>query len=594
MNELPEGWTSVPLTTLCTFSYGSSAKSGKVGDVPVLRMGNIQNGEIDWSDLVFTSDPAEIARFTLEPNTVLFNRTNSPELVGKTAIYRGGRPAVFAGYLIKITPVIGLDSDYLNFFLNSNIAKELCLRAKSDGVSQSNINATKLGAFQIPFCPPDEQQRIVVKTRTLLANVQSCKDRLDKIPMILKRFRQAVLAAACDARLTADWRQTHPKVKSAQGVVDALKTEDPEAHFTTFEDSSLGELPDTWTWVRLGKLGKMVGGGTPSKENAAFWGGKIPWVSPKDMKRDRIADAEDHITPAALAASATREIPVGSILFVTRGMILNHTLPTAITDRVVTLNQDMKALLPEVPTMSEYLFIASKHIARQILFEVKEATHGTRRVETPLLKNWAVPLPPVEEQQEIVRRVNAMMTLADRLAARHKIGAAHVDKLTQSILAKAFRGELVPTEAELARREGRSYETAKELLARIKSTPRSFLMVREQDSRLDSRLETFEVGFVLLIEEVEALNVRVDLGESGERLLMFQFEISTLLLQPSEIRSVVLEDPGLCRDAVVDLLGHLAQVCFGSAILWNPAREVCLDTFECLLLPCYSRLLFFL
>jgi type I restriction enzyme S subunit len=149
-------------------------------------------------------------------------------------------------------------------------------------------------------------------------------------------------------------------------------------------------------------------------------------------------------------------------------MILNHTLPTAITDRVVTLNQDMKALTPEIPQMSEYLFIASKHVARAILFEVKEATHGTRRIETPLLRNWAVPVPPLEEQQEIVRRVRVLLDLADRLQARHEQAKTQVGKLTQSVLAKAFRGELVPTEAELARREGREYECAAALLERIK------------------------------------------------------------------------------------------------------------------------------
>ena len=76
--------------------------------------------------------------------------------------------------------------------------------------------------------------------------------------------------------------------------------------------------------------------------------------------------------------------------------------------------------------------------------------------------------PPIEEQLEIVKRVNSMMTLAERLDSKHKAGTAQVNKLIQSILAKAFRGELVPTEADLARREGRSYETAEELLARIK------------------------------------------------------------------------------------------------------------------------------
>jgi len=101
--ELPESWIFTTLDKVCaSFKYGTSTKSDKEGKVPVLRMGNLQNGEIDWKDLVYTSDINEIKKYNLEPNSVLFNRTNSPELVGKTSIYRDERQAIYAGYLIKI------------------------------------------------------------------------------------------------------------------------------------------------------------------------------------------------------------------------------------------------------------------------------------------------------------------------------------------------------------------------------------------------------------------------------------------------------------------------------------------------------------
>lgn len=117
-DTIPEIWKYVALAKLCqSFRYGTSQKSESFGKVPVLRMGNIQNGEIDWSDLVYTSDDEEIERYKLEPGDVLFNRTNSPELVGKTGIYRGEHPAVFAGYLIKINNYKELNSEYLNYCL---------------------------------------------------------------------------------------------------------------------------------------------------------------------------------------------------------------------------------------------------------------------------------------------------------------------------------------------------------------------------------------------------------------------------------------------------------------------------------------------
>ncbi|WP_413772171.1 restriction endonuclease subunit S [Marinobacter sp. ANT_B65] len=106
--------------------YGSSSKSQKSGDVPVLRVGNLQDGRLDWADLVYTCDPEEIEKYRLEPGDVLFNRTNSPELVGKTSIFRGERNAIYAGYLIKIKCLSSLNPEFLNYQLNSPKAKDYC------------------------------------------------------------------------------------------------------------------------------------------------------------------------------------------------------------------------------------------------------------------------------------------------------------------------------------------------------------------------------------------------------------------------------------------------------------------------------------
>jgi type I restriction enzyme S subunit len=314
---------------------------------------------------------------------------------------------------------------------------------------------------EIPVPPTKEQIRIVAKLEKLLAKVDACKERLEKIPAILKRFRQSVLAAACSGRLTAEWRAKNTQVAPASGLIASLKTFTPEKHFDVFELSSNFEIPASWAWAPLGKLGKLEGGGTPSKSEASFWNGKIPWVSPKDMKTDRIVDSIDHISDESISKSSVKMIPKGSILFVTRGMILNHTLPVAVTGVKVTINQDMKALVPERSSMAEYLFLASKFQSSKMLFAVKEATHGTRRIETQVLKNWAIPIPPTEEQHEIVRRVEALFKIADDIEKRHQKAKAHVDKLTQSILAKAFRGELVPQDP--------NDEPAVELLKRIQA-----------------------------------------------------------------------------------------------------------------------------
>ncbi len=196
-DTLPEGWKYVYLNKICdSFDYGTSSKSLPTGAVPVLRMGNIQGGKIDWNDLIYTSDAEEIQKYSLNGKTVLFNRTNSPELVGKTAIYRGEHPAIFAGYLIRINPLPELDPEYLNLCLNTNYARQFCQQVKTDGVSQSNINAQKLGHFEIPLCSTEEQQEIVERTRKFLVLADRIEERYQGAKKQVDSLAQSILAKA--------------------------------------------------------------------------------------------------------------------------------------------------------------------------------------------------------------------------------------------------------------------------------------------------------------------------------------------------------------------------------------------------------------
>ena len=131
-------------------------------------MGNLQNGRIIYDKLVYTSDDEEIERYQLEYNDLLFNRTNSLEIVGKTAIYKAEMPAIYAGYLVRITPLI--DSDYLNFVMQSQYYRKYCESVRSDSIGQSNINAEKLKNFPVLMPPLAEQKRIAdVLERALVA-----------------------------------------------------------------------------------------------------------------------------------------------------------------------------------------------------------------------------------------------------------------------------------------------------------------------------------------------------------------------------------------------------------------------------------------
>jgi type I restriction enzyme, S subunit len=201
--QLPAGWAWGKLGWMTTgVEYGTSAKSSEYGTHPVLRMGNIQNAKFDWSDLVYTSDPNEIEKYLLRENDVLFNRTNSPELVGKTAIYRMERPAIFAGYLIRINQIeTTVNSQFLNLFLNSPVAKNEGNRVKTDGVNQSNINGEKLSNYPFPFCSPAEQDEVASQLENKLSIVDALEQEISDNLARAEALRQSILKKAFSGQL---------------------------------------------------------------------------------------------------------------------------------------------------------------------------------------------------------------------------------------------------------------------------------------------------------------------------------------------------------------------------------------------------------
>ena len=166
--DIPESWEWASIGQVCSnIIYGTPKKSSEVGEVAVLRMGNLQGGEINYEKLVYSSDEGDIEKYKLYKNDLLFNRTNSPDLVGKTAIYRGELPAIFAGYLVRFTPVL-VSSEYLNFVMQTDYYWRYCQTVRTDAIGQSNMNAEKLRRFVFPLPPMGEQERIVDKLEEIL------------------------------------------------------------------------------------------------------------------------------------------------------------------------------------------------------------------------------------------------------------------------------------------------------------------------------------------------------------------------------------------------------------------------------------------
>jgi type I restriction enzyme S subunit len=220
--------------------------------------------------------------------------------------------------------------------------------------------------------------------------------------------------------------------------------------------------------IHLKNTGSWSGGGTPSKANPAYWeGGTIPWVSPKDMKTFEIVDSQDKITPEAIADSPVRLVPAGSILMVVRSGILAHTFPVAIANTDVTLNQDMKAIIPRENIVPKFLAYQLISQSNTILTNCTKTGTTVSSVETKLLQSLPVWIPEEAKQEAIVADLDKQLSCLDETTSTLQAIQAKLTQARASILKAAVEGRLVETEAELARQSGRYYEDAVELFERV-------------------------------------------------------------------------------------------------------------------------------
>jgi type I restriction enzyme S subunit len=307
------------------------------------------------------------------------------------------------------------------------LAPEILTNNRKDGTTVQSVRYEELCDLIIPVPPTAEQGRIANQVAQLIAKVRSVRERLSRVPPILKRLRQAMVAAACSGRLTEDWRAAHPV-----GVA-------PSPH----NQPDASELPQSWASTRGDQLFK--------------------WSSGKFLPRTKQCDGQFLVYGGNGVAGRHSEwlvdrptLVIGRVgalcgnVYVTEGRVW-------VTDNAIYAK--------EISPKANLRFISM--VYTQADLNADAGGSGQPFVNQTTLDSVSIPLPPLIEQVEIVRRFDIFSALADDVEAQVVTGVARVNKLTQSILAKAFHGELVPSEAELAQREGREFEPAATLLDRI-------------------------------------------------------------------------------------------------------------------------------
>jgi type I restriction enzyme S subunit len=213
----------------------------------------------------------------------------------------------------------------------------------------------------------------------------------------------------------------------------------------------LGDVPEHWGLGRISGLFRLRSGGTPSTDNADYWDGDIPWVSAKDMKCFRIADTEDHITSKAVLESATTIVPAGTVLIVARSGILKHTLPVAVSDRPVAINQDIKGLLPQRDRIDGLFFaycIQGHQPPLLTLWRQQGATVESLDIEK--MKVAPVSLPPLSEQRAIADFLDRETTKIDTLVAKKRTLIERVKEKRTALISRTVTRGLPPDDARAA------------------------------------------------------------------------------------------------------------------------------------------------
>ena len=307
-----------------------------------------------------------------------------------------------------------VEQGYLRLFFAH---QEGVLALRGQGSTFSAINRRDIEKLLVPWPPPSEQRRIV-----------EILDQVDEI---------------CGLRAKVD--------SNGDRIINALLTR------------TLGN-PTNWhsesRSMPLGDLVKVVGGATPTRSISRFWSGDIPWVSPKDMKRDFVSVSRDHVTRAALNETNLREIQQGSVLIVVRGMILARDVPVALNEHPVTINQDMKALLPKLEQVnSTYIWAALRLAKQQLRLLVRIAGHGTRKLDTPDLMQFSIPSPSLRRVTEVDHAVEHHRMMLRLRQQRADL----MERLHMVSLSKAFDGSLTS-----AWRAARLKELLQEVKHRVK------------------------------------------------------------------------------------------------------------------------------
>lgn len=475
--KIPEGWVSIRVGDAGRVQLGRQrSPEHHVGpDMrPYLRVANVFEDRIDTSDVMqMNFSQEEFEKYRLIPGDILLNEGQSRELVGRPALFRGEiEDACFTNSLVRFQAGPGLIPKFalavFRHFLHSG---QFQLISKWT-TNIAHLGAERFAGMQMPMPPLPEQHRIVAKLDALSEKSRRAREALDEVPELLEKLRQSILAAAFRGDLTAEWRASNPQVEPASELLKRIRAERrkrwEEAELAKMrakgktprddkwkekyrepepvDASKLPELPEGWCWARVEEVGSVQLGRQRSPEHhngpnmrpylrvANVFEARIDVTdvmemdfSPEVYERYRLAYGD-----ILLNEGQSREL-------VGRPAMFRGELPDACFTNSLVRFQAGAYLVPE------YALIVFRHFLHSGAFQsIAKWTTNIAHLGAERFASMPMPIAPIEEQKEIADRVETLLRRVESTTERSAEVTRTLKEIDRSVLAKAFRGELVP------------------------------------------------------------------------------------------------------------------------------------------------------
>jgi type I restriction enzyme S subunit len=423
MNQLPKNWVTAPIGSLCDLKNGRAFKPGEWSQdgLPIVRIQNLNKPSAPFNRFNGTYDN----KHYLKGGELLFAWSGTPGTSFGAHVWQSGE-ALLNQHIFRVDfDDALLDRRFFRHAINQKLTE--LIGVAHGGAGLQHVTKGVFEATEVALPPRSEQNRIADKLDTVLTRVDAVNTRLARVAPLLKRFRQSVLTAATSGRLTEDWRLS-------------------------------ADVAQEWQVTDVQSVAHVGTGSTPLRSNTEFFASTgTPWITSAATSQEVVNVAAEYVTQAAITAHRLKVYPVGTLLVAmygegkTRGQVTELGI-------TATINQACAAVVVDE---SKMLKAFVKLALQANYFEMRVLAEGGNQPNLNLakVKGFPLPFPCLKEQAEIVRRVETLFAFADRLEARLQTAQTAADRLTPSLLAKAFRGELVPQDP--------NDEPASELLKRL-------------------------------------------------------------------------------------------------------------------------------